>query len=211
MVSFFVKFVRICFTLCEGFIVGTIENKLVPTKSEGTEYHLMNLAFKQHVHKVLENKEIREMLIDLVKNENFTFDEMEFLENYPILWDACMKKTLQSFMTWMSQLFTALRDSFPENLNEDVPRTFTYFDDFETYDSEDSIPSTESRQMRVDRITRGTKLDNRSEREEAILGRPLPKPSKKLKRRAPVTFPKSSCKSYYNYSNPKKFNKSGRF
>ncbi|CAL2052014.1 unnamed protein product [Caenorhabditis brenneri] len=208
MVSFFVKFVRICFTLCEGFIVGTIENKLVPTNSEGTEYHLMNLAFKQHVHKVLENKEIREMLVDLVKNENCTFDEMKFLENYPILRNACINKMLQSFMTRMNHFFTAIRDSLAENLNEDVPRTFTYFDDFETYDSEDSIPSTESRQMRADRITRGIEFDTRSEREEAILGRPLPKPSQKLKKRAPITFPKSSSKSYYNYSNPKKYNKS---
>ncbi|EGT34940.1 hypothetical protein CAEBREN_17808 [Caenorhabditis brenneri] len=218
MVSFFVQFVRICFSLCEGFNVSTIENKLVPTNSEETEYHLMNLAFKQYVQKVLEVEETREMLVDLVKNENVTSNEMKFLKNYPMLWDACMTKISQvgtdEWLARMNHLLTELRE-FRRVLEAerrvlDVTR-FTEFDDNDTFDSQDFVLPIRSRQMRIDQITRGIGLDNRSEREEAMIERQQPKPSKKLKKKAPITFPKSSFKSYYNYSNPKKYNKSGRF
>ncbi|CAL2051857.1 unnamed protein product [Caenorhabditis brenneri] len=211
MASFFVQFVRICFSLCKGFNVSTIEYKLIPKGSEDTEYHLMNVAFKQYVHKVLENEEITEMLIDLVKNENLTDDEMKFLENYPILWNACMIKMMQPFWARVNEILTPLRASVRGH-NEDVLRASIEFVDFNPFDwVHDSLPGIDSRQIRVDRNTREIELDNRSEREEAIVGRRQQKPSKKLKKRAPVTFPKSSSKSYYNYSKPKKYNKSGRF
>ncbi|EGT35945.1 hypothetical protein CAEBREN_01332 [Caenorhabditis brenneri] len=211
MVSFFVKFVRICFSLCEGFNVSTIKDKLVPINSEKTEYHLMNLAFKQHIHKVLENEEIREMLVTLVNDENVTNNEMKFLENYPVLHNACMKKMSRPWLEWVNFILTCPEGFSVDFRNVDDARTLPEFDGIDNFDWDGSVLTIRSRQMGADQITQGIELSNRSEREEAIIGRRQPKPSKKLKKREPVTFPKSSSKSYYNYSNPKKYNKSGRF
>uniref|UniRef100_A0A1I7TLA4 Uncharacterized protein n=1 Tax=Caenorhabditis tropicalis TaxID=1561998 RepID=A0A1I7TLA4_9PELO len=215
--STFSKLVRICFIEIVGFQVSSF-SKLSPRRVMNEPESLLNIAFKKYVWRALESEVTKNMLMELMLNENLTADELSFVSEYPDLYKAAMKRAANIQNEQRDVLQTVDSGRRPTGNSERVKahrpltRTHNVLETLhplvanrrtverskieELRQLETQQPSSSNEELRGSRV---------SGVEEVITGRKKQPKKKRQNQQNQNGFQKNSPKSFYNYKNNTKF------